>query len=288
MRFDPNEPMALLPEYTSTLVARLRGQVAAEKGPPELSYLDEFGNEMAASAATAGNMLAVVPVWGVLSPLGDYGGTSLDALARLVATLDANPNVSKILLNVTSPGGTVTGTQEAADAVRRVRDNGNTQIVAIANGMMASAALWIGAAASEVVVTPSGEAGSIGVISMYSDMSGWLENLGVKVEIMRTPDKKARFTGFEPMTDEMRAFVQDRISASYEKFKRAMATNRGVRIDQVEGKFGGGEMMRAEEAVSAGLADRIGTLDQTINRMMTRRAPAGARAALARAQLGGL
>jgi hypothetical protein len=45
-------------------------------------------------------------------------------------------------------------------------------------------------------------------------------------------------------------------------------------------------MMRAEEAVAAGLADRVATVDQTISRMMTRRAPASARAALAKAQLG--
>jgi signal peptide peptidase SppA len=203
-----------------------------------------------------------------------------------MATLDANPSVSKILLNVTSPGGTVTGTPEASDAVRSVRDRGETQVVAIANGMMASAALWIGAAASELVVTPSGEIGSIGVISMYADESGLLEKMGVKVDIVRTPDKKARFSGLEPMTDEMRSFVESRIGASYEKFKRAMATNRGIRIDQVEAKFGGGEMMKSDEALEAGLVDRVATLDQTINRMMTRRAPAGARVALARAQVG--
>jgi ClpP class serine protease len=158
--------------------------------------------------------------------------------------------------------------------------------VAIANGMMASAALWIGAAASELIVTPSGEIGSIGVISMYADQSGLLEKMGVKVDVMRTPNKKARFTGIEPMSDEMKAFVQERINVSYEKFKRSMATNRGIRIDQVESKFGGGEMLRAEDAMAAGLVDRIATFDQTVSRMMTRRAPASARAALARAQLG--
>lgn len=287
MRFDPMEPMALLPEYSSTLLARIRGELADQQEPPEMCYLDESGEPLAANGTTTGNMLAVVPIWGVLSPMGKYGGTSLDSFARTMAMLDANPNVSKILLNVTSPGGTVTGTPEAADAVRRVRDGGNTQIVSIANGMMASAALWIGAAASELVVTPSGEAGSIGVISMYADESGFLEKMGVKVEIMRTPEKKARFSGLEPMTDEMRAFVEQRIAGSYEKFKRAMATNRGIRIDQVESKFGGGEMLPAEEAVESGLADRIATFDQTVSRLMTRRAPAGARAALARAQLGG-
>jgi signal peptide peptidase SppA len=286
MQFDAMEPMALLPEYVSTFLTRMRCGTERE-AVPQLSYLDQDGAEVAAAAtSTTGNMLAVVPLWGALSPDGEYYGTALDDFSRVITSLDANPNISKILINVKSPGGTVTGTQEASDAVRRVRDGGNTQIVAIANGMMASAALWIGAAAGELVVTPSGEIGSIGVISMYADQSGFLEKIGVKVDIVRTPDKKARFTGLEPMSDEMRAFVQERISGSYEKFKRAMATNRGIRIDQVESKFGGGEMMRAEDALAAGLVDRIATFDQTVSRMMTRRAPAGARAALARAQLG--
>jgi signal peptide peptidase SppA len=286
MQFDAMEPMALLPEYVSTFLSRMRGGMDRE-AVPQLSYLDESGAEVAAAAtSTTGNMLAVVPLWGALSPDGEYYGTALDDFSRVITSLDANPNVSKILINVKSPGGTVTGTQEASDAVRRVRDGGNTQIVAIANGMMASAALWIGAAAGELVVTPSGEIGSIGVISMYADQSGFLEKMGVKVDIVRTPDKKARFTGLEPMSDEMRAFVQERIGGSYEKFKRSMATNRGIRIDQVESKFGGGEMMRAEDALAAGLVDRIATFDQTVSRMMTRRAPASARAALARAMLG--
>jgi signal peptide peptidase SppA len=287
MQFDAMQPMALLPEYVSTFISRMRG-AGDRESLPQLSFLDEHGSEVAATAtSTTGNMLAVVPLWGTLSPDGEYYGTSLDDFSRVITSLDANPNVSKILINVKSPGGTVTGTQEASDAVRRVRDAGNTQIVAIANGMMASAALWIGAAASELIVTPSGEIGSIGVISMYADQSGFLEKMGVKVDVMRTPDKKARFTGIEPMSDEMKAFVQERINVSYEKFKRSMATNRGIRIDQVESKFGGGEMLRAEDALSAGLVDRIATFDQTVSRMMTRRAPASARAALARAQLGG-
>lgn len=287
MRFDPMEPMALLPEHVSAFVAALRAGSLSREKLPEITMLSENGEQLAASAATTtGNMLAVVPLWGVLSPDGSYGGTSLDSFARTITTLDANPNVSKILIDGRTPGGTVTGTPEAADAVRAVRDRGNTQIVTIANGMLASAGIWIGAAASELVVTPSGEAGSVGVISMYADESAFLEKMGVKVDIMRTPEKKARFSGLEPMTDEMRAFVQERIGVTYEKFKRAMASNRGIRIDQVEAKFGGGEMMRAEDALAAGLVDRIATFDQTIARMMTRRAPSGARAALARAQLG--
>lgn len=281
MQFN-QEPMALLPEYEAQI--GLGKLSTLEERPIEL--LSEFGEQVAESSTTlTTNMIAVVPVYGMLTPEGRYG-TSLDGLARIVTSLDANPNVSKILLNVTSPGGTVRGTPEAADAIRRVRDNGKTPIIALANGMMASGALWVGAAASEIYVTPSGEIGSIGVISMYEDWSKAIEGMGVKLDVMRIPAKKARYSGVEPMTEEMRQHVTERIAESYERFKKAMASNRGIRVDQVESKFGGGEMLTAEQAVEAGLADRIATLDQTIARFAKQRPQHDSRRAeLAKAML---
>jgi capsid assembly protease len=287
MQFDPMEPMALLPSYASEFVRAMMAEshsMPTVKAAMPQPYLTDGMSRAEISSAAKGNMLAVVPLWGVLSPSG-YGGTSLDEFTRTIRMLDANTNVSDIVLNITSPGGTVVGTPEAADAVRRVRDNGQTRITAVANGMMASAATWIGTAASEVVVTPSGEAGSIGVISMYANASKYYEAMGVEIDVMRVPEKKARFSGVEPMTDEMRQLVELRIGQSYERFKRAMADNRSVRIDQVESKFGGGEMLSAVEAKESGLVDRIATLDDTIARLAKRRAPSSARLALAKAQI---
>ena len=300
MQFDPTEPMALLPSFAAQIVMQIMGERGPALSVSTQKTIEAMGTERPQpyttdgeqrseiTATGKGGMLAVVPLWGVLSPDGRYYGTSLDDFSRTIRALDANSNVSDIVINITSPGGTVTGTPEAAEAVRRVRDNGQTRVAAVANGMMASAATWIGAAAGEVVITPSGEAGSIGVISMYADYSKMLETAGIKVDVMRTPAKKARFSGVEPLSDEMRQLVETRLAQSYEAFKRAMADNRGVRIDQVEGKFGGGEMMSAKEAVEAGLVDRIGTLDETIARLAKKRAPSSARAQLAKVELDSL
>lgn len=294
MRFDAMEPHAILPEAVSALLEQLNGKLAGAKSAPVPEpYLlaDAGGEPIAWSAASSGGsqgMLAIIPLCGPLSPDGRYGGTSLNSFTRSVQQAAANPNISGILLHITSPGGTVTGTPEAGDAVRAIRDAGQTRIVAIADGMMASAATWIGTAAEEVVVTPSGEAGSIGVISMYADMSKMLEEIGYKVDVIRNPAKKARFTGFEPLTEEMRQTMESRNASAYERFKRAMADNRKVRIDTVESKFGGGEMLDAEEAKAAGLVDRIDTLDATVARMLkrpARRAPSGYAAKIELAKL---
>jgi signal peptide peptidase SppA len=284
MRFDPNEPMALLPDAANQLIGIIQGKIAkTNETTPKAFGIDAAGGR---SADPTQGMIAVIPLWGVLTPSGDDWsyGTSLDDFTRLIGQLDANQNVSTIVINARTPGGTVTGTPEAAAAVRAVRDGGRTKIVTVANGMMASAGVWIGSAASEVIVTPSGEVGSIGVISMYADFSKAYEAMGIKVDVMRVPAKKARFSGVEPMTDEMRATVEGRLETSYTAFKRAMADNRGIRIDSVEGKFGGGEMMSANEALAAGLVDGIATLDETIARLAMgspKRVPNSARAALA-------
>jgi capsid assembly protease len=240
------------------------------------------------SSKPSGGMLAVVPLMGPLTAQGTWRGTSLNEFVRTIKMLDANSAVSSILIHITSPGGTVTGTPEAADAVRAIRAAGNTRIIAIADGMMASAATWIGTAAEKVFVTPSGEAGSIGVISMYQDFSKAYEDAGIKTHVMRTPALKARFTGLEPLTDEMSATIQAGLDESYDWFKRSMAENRGVRADSVESKFGGGEMLSAIKAKEAGLVDGIATVDETIAWMTTkttRQAPRSHRAALALASL---
>ena len=281
MQFDPTQPMALFPDAVTELVGIAQGKIAT-KSIPSAYGINEAGLQV--SEPTQG-MIAVVPLWGPLTPSGDWGGTSLDDFARLMRSLDNNPNVTTIVLNTNTPGGTVAKTPEAAAAVRAVRDNGKTKIVAVVNSMMASAGTWIASGASEIVITPSGEAGSIGVICMYADWSKAYESAGIKVDVMRVPAGKARFSGIEPLTDEMRQIMQGKLQLSYEQFKRAVADNRNIRIDQVEKKFGGGEMMDAQAAVDSGLVDRIGTLDETLAKLMTRRAPSNARAQLAKAML---
>lgn len=293
MQFDPMQPMALLPQAATELVANVLGKVkglvvvttASEADAPQPFSLDEAGMQTTAQSDSA--IVAVVPIYGVLAP-GRWGNTDLDQFPRFMRSLDANAKIHTIVLDIRSPGGTVMGTPEAADAVRSIREAGNTRVLAVANGMMASAATWIGTAAEKVYVTPSGEAGSIGVISVYEDWSKVYEQYGIKVDVMRVPDKKARFTGVEPLTDEMRNLVMNRINESYDKFKSAMAKNRGIRVDQIEKRFGGGEMLSAHEALDAGLVDGIATLDEVLAKAIKgtkRSAPNSTRVQLAKAEL---
>jgi signal peptide peptidase SppA len=144
---------------------------------------------------------------------------------------------------------------------------GDKPIVAVANSMAASAAFWIASAADQVSVTPSGQVGSIGVFAAHEDISGRLEAEGINVTLVHAGKFKVEGNPFEPLTEEAEAHIQGRVDATFQKFIGAVAAGRGITAATVEKDFGQGRLVDADEALAAGMVDRIETLEQAIDRM---------------------
>src|SRR5690606_12609791 len=107
--------------------------------------------------------------------------------------------VGTIVLDVDSPGGGVYGVAEFAEEIYKAR--GQKRIVAVANSMAASAAYWIATAADELVVTPGGEVGSIGVYMLHEDWSGAYEKAGIKPTVIKFGENKAEGIDVEPLSE---------------------------------------------------------------------------------------
>jgi signal peptide peptidase SppA len=188
---------------------------------------------------------------------------------RTIQRLANDPSIYAIVLAVDSPGGTVTGTFELADTVFQIREAGKTKIVSVADAMMASAAMAVGAAAGEVYAIPSGTVGSIGVLASYSSYSEFMQKQGIAVEIVRSTPLKARFSGIEPLTDAMLATMQKSVNEMHGEFVAAMAKYRGVSPRHVEKRFGRGETLRTLEAIDAGLVDAVGSVDEVVGQLIS-------------------
>jgi len=169
---------------------------------------------------------------------------------------------------VGSPGGQAPGVEELSTKIFQAR--GKKPIIAVANHLMASAAYWIGTAADELVVSPSGEVGSIGVYSIHQDVSEALAREGVRMTIIKEGKYKAVGSQYEPLTEEAHAVLQERVSEVYAQFIEAVARNRGVDGDDVRNGFGEGRTVGAKQAVKMGMADRVATLDETVERLQTK------------------
>jgi signal peptide peptidase SppA len=229
------------------------------------------------------NAVAIIPLYGVLAQRMNMmtaisGGTSMEQFLAQVSQAVADETVKGIIIDCDSPGGTVDGCIETADALFALR--GKKPIVAVANPVMASAAYWLMAQCDEIVGTPSAHVGSIGVFTVHDDESAANEKAGYKPTYIYAGDHKVEMNSDEPLSDEARAFVQSQINARYTEFIKAIARGRGVSASVVKNDFGQGRTLFAKDALAAKMIDRIGTLDDTIARLMGRRAGVSRAAAL--------
>ena len=159
----------------------------------------------------------------------------------------------------------MSGVAELAKEIYGMR--GQKPLVAIANSLAASAAYWIASAASEFHVTPSGEAGSIGVFAEHTDMSKWLENEGIKPTLIQAGEFKTEGNQYAPLTDQAAAYIQSRVDDYYGMFIKAVAKHRGVTEAKVRNDFGKGRVFGAEQAVGCGMADKVSTFDQVLRKL---------------------
>lgn len=229
--------------------------------------------EAAAAMGTSagGGAVAVIPVYGVLTHRAHEAEntsrplTSTERLTQAVRAAAADPQIGAIVLDVDSPGGSAFGVQELADTVFAARES--KPVVAVANSIAASGAYWLASQATELVITPSGSVGSIGVITAHVDASAAYEKLGMKKSFITAGKFKAEGNDTGPLDDDARAHLQGMVDGYYSAFVKAVARGRGAGLEAVRSEaFGQGRMRLAKDAVQAGMADRIDTLENTIAR----------------------
>jgi signal peptide peptidase SppA len=224
------------------------------------------------SRGGSGGSVALIPVLGVIcnranlvSDISAGGGTSVEKLTAQFRQAVSDPDVTAIVLDVDSSGGSVDGIFELADEIYAAR--GRKKIIAVANTLAASAAYAIAAAASELVVAPSGQVGSIGVFASHEDHSKELEREGVKITQVSAGKYKTEGSSIEPLSDSARAELQAKVDDFYRMFVRAVATCRGDTQANVKAGYGQGRCATAANALRANLADRVGTLDSELARL---------------------
>jgi signal peptide peptidase SppA len=264
------------------IALHVRGLLAREgiSGLRHLAALKEevhaFDPEGAARAkqntlrtAESSNMF-VVPVIGTLTQRGEMVGSahtrSTADIAAEVRAAVMQPNVDAVLLEIDSPGGEVFGVPEAWTSIR---ESGRMKpVVAHANSVAASAALYLGSAANEFWVTPSGTVGSVGVYALHVDVSKALEQMGEAWDFIVAEKSPYKIEGNPagPLTDEARGHMQREVNRYMDMFVRDLAKGRGVSEKAVLSDFGGGRMLSPTEAVRAKMADQVGTMDQAIRR----------------------
>lgn len=211
------------------------------------------------------NGVAVLPLFGFISQRSRYFGTSVERFRGMLHSAVANPDVKTIVIHCDSPGGVVSGVPELAADVYAARKA--KRIIAVVDPLCASAAYWIATAAHQVVMTPSGAAGSIGVFLLHFDWSQALENEGIRVTLIRAGKYKAEGHPYEELSSEAEAHMQETVDDYYGMFTRSVSRHMGVGIAEVRKGFGEGRTLTAKRALDAGMIHRVATFEKVLSEL---------------------
>lgn len=209
--------------------------------------------------------IAVIPVVGSLvrrtvglDPASGF--TSYAEIAGMVDAAIADPSVEGIVLDIDSPGGEAGGVFELGERIRAA--DGVKPVWAIASDTAFSAAYAIGCAASRLLVSRTGGVGSIGVIAMHVDQTARDAQQGYRYTPITAGDHKNDFSPHEKLGPEAHARLQAEVDRLYSMFVDHVAAMRKLDADAVRATEAG--IYFGMDAVTAGLADAVGSLDAVL------------------------
>ena len=199
------------------------------------------------------NGVATIPVQGVLlnarNPILAMFGvphSSLVEIAAATAKADADPNVKRIEYAIDSPGGLANN--QLLDAAKAIAA-ASKPTQANVGDMAASAAFWLAAQTDEIIL--AGRASKVGSVGIVAEAR--VNSRTVTIASTDAPRKRPDLSTPEGQADA-RVFL-DQMHAL---FVEALVSGRGVSAEHVKENFGKGGLVLAEQAVAAGMADRIG------------------------------
>ncbi|MEN9925543.1 MAG: Burkholderia phage BcepNazgul [Pseudomonadota bacterium] len=256
--------VAIAPSYTG-LVADLQSLASVSQKDGHEQFMSRRAELCAAMGFDApvqrkpfafAEGLAIIPVSGTLINRfnGSYGSvTGYNFIRSQVMAAMADSEVAGIVFDVNSYGGEAAGCFECSDWLYGLR--GQKPMLSIVDSNAYSAAYAIPSATDRMVVTPTGGAGSIGVVAMHVNMAGMLDKWGIEVSYIFSGKHKVDGNPYEALPDSVRANIQAGVDKGREQFASLVDRNRNLKGGTA--KSTEAATFRADEALSLGLIDAV-------------------------------
>jgi protease IV len=210
--------------------------------------------------------IAVVPVEGTITPAdSSVGGTQTtatpDGLSAALQQAADDANVAAVVLEIDSPGGGVTATEEMYQSILDFKKSTGMPVVVSMGSVAASGGYYISTAADEIVAYETTLTGSLGVIIKLTDFSEAAEKYGIQQEVIQSGEFKNMGSSFKELTPKEREIFQSFIDVSYEEFVSVIVEGRDMSEERVR-EIADGRIYSGEQAKELGLVDEFGGLDE--------------------------
>lgn len=245
------EPQLITPQAHASILSLV---LARMEDMPKREGQGICGEAVELPSMTVEDGIAIIPVAGAMgSKLTGMekgsGAVDVDDIIRDVDFSNQSEEVKAILLDIDSPGGMYQGTPELGDVLL----SSGKPIFSFSSGMICSAAYWTAASTQAIFATRSASIGSIGVYCAMLDQTGYLEKMGLKMELFASDKYKGAGTPGVPLTMDQRNLIQARVDRMASEFKNHVISTRGG----VPSESMLGQAFLASEAAENNLIDGI-------------------------------
>ncbi len=271
-------------DYEDVLIEKINKQVTGDPKSKDLAYVkfDSYvsemlkvrsGNRARGRRGNIGKKIALVYAQGMIVEHGSMkAGSSVvfgksviaaDKLAPVLLKVAEDKRYSGVVLRIDSPGGSPVASETLLRAVQKVQEAGKSVTVSMGT-VAASGGYWIASSADQIFVLPTTLTGSIGVLGGKFSMVGLWDKLDVNWDEVSWGDKAGMWSINRPYNAGEAERINAMMDNVYTNFVSRVAIGRGMSKEDVE-KVARGRVWSGKRAVTVGLADQIGGLNDALD-----------------------
>jgi protease-4 len=239
------------------------GLLSAGCGPSSLlitpvsASRDLQEKEVLRQSVWASKKIALIDLDGVITNAAPSSLLGLDKAA-------GDKNVRAVVLRINSPGGGVTASDLMYGELKGFRERTGKPVIACMMDVAASGGYYLACAADRIIAHPTTVTGSIGVIMIAPDLTGTMQKLGIRTNVIKSGELKDAGSPFREMEPKDRAIFEGIVREMYARFLSVVAAGRPGLSEEKLREVADGRVYTAQQALELGFIDQIGTLHDAI------------------------
>jgi protease-4 len=226
-------------------------------------YLLLFSGVMSGGGGTTENVLQpgdTAQTIAVVSVTGMIDGEAAMRFDKQLRTLEKDKDIKALVLEVDTPGGTVTGSDEVYHRILQYKKKTGNKVVVSMGAMATSGGYYISCAADEILAERTTLTGNIGVLMERFNLTKLAEKWGVEETTLHSTGSDFKTVGsmFREETPEETAYLLGLVNDFYATFKQVVKDGRGAKLTAPMETIANGKVYTAAEAEKMGLIDGLG------------------------------
>ena len=212
--------------------------------------------------------LAVIHISGELTSTDSwinefFGRVSYADIRRCVVKAVDTEDITGIVLDMDTPGGSACGIMELSDFLKEI-DASTKPIYTYTGTAMCSGGYWLGCVGRKIYASPMATVGSIGVIMAHQSYARMVADMGIDATVFRSGEFKALGHPLEPLDEKATKHLQASLDKTYDTFLEHVAENRGMSVKTLRNTAAEGLVFPGSEAIDVGLVDELAYFDKAL------------------------